>query len=106
VQGTGETSPYSGTVVSVRGVVVGDYEGASPNLRGWYIQDEGDGDPLTSDAIYVFDFDTATDQVSAGQLISITGLATEFSGQTQLTNFTLQVCGAAALPAHSQRALR
>ena len=99
MQGTGETSPYSGTVVSVRGVVVGDYEGASPNLRGWYIQDEGDGDPLTSDAIYVFDFDTATDQVSAGQLISITGLATEFSGQTQLTNFTLQVCGAAALPA-------
>ena len=98
VQGSGETSPFSGTVVSVRGVVVGDYEGASPNLRGWYVQDDGDGDPLTSDAIYVFDFDTATDQVSAGQLISITGLATEFSGQTQLTNTTLQICGTAALP--------
>ncbi|MBX7212706.1 MAG: ExeM/NucH family extracellular endonuclease, partial [Thermoflexales bacterium] len=98
VQGTGETTPYSGTVVTIRGVVVGDYEGASPQLRGWYIQDSGDGDPATSDGIFVFDFDTATDQVSVGQSYVITGTATEFSGQTQLTNFTLQACGPAALP--------
>jgi len=98
VQGTTDTTPYSGTVVSVRGVVIGDYEGASPNLRGWYIQDAGDGDPATSDGIYVFDFDTANDQVVAGHIYSITGTATEFSGQTQLTNYTLTDCGASALP--------
>lgn len=98
VQGTTDTTPYSGTVVSVRGVVIGDYEGASPNPRGWYMQDAGDGDPATSDGIYVFDFDTATDQVVAGRIYSITGTATEFSGQTQLTNYTLTDCGASSLP--------
>lgn len=98
VQGTTDTTPYSGTVVSVRGVVIADFEGASPNLRGWYMQDAGDGDPATSDGIYVFDFDTATDQVVAGHIYSITGTATEFSGQTQLTNYTLTDCGASSLP--------
>ena len=36
---------------TTRGVVVGDYEGPSPALRGFYLQDPtGDGDPATSDA--------------------------------------------------------
>jgi len=35
--------------------VVGDYEGAAPALRGFYLQDPaGDGNPSTSDGIFVF----------------------------------------------------
>src|SRR3954451_9432150 len=55
VQGAGDTAAITGTV-TVRGVVVGDFEGASPALRGFYLQDPaGDGDPATSDGIFVFD---------------------------------------------------
>jgi uncharacterized protein len=44
----------SGSVRTKR-VVVGDLEGPTPNLRGFYIQDPvGDGDPATSDGLFVF----------------------------------------------------
>jgi predicted extracellular nuclease len=53
--------------VTVRGVVVGDFEGASPALRGFYLQEpRGDGDTATSDGIFVFD--AGADLVSVGQL--------------------------------------
>ena len=39
VQGSGETSPLNNQIVTVRGVVIGDYEGPPPALRGFYIQD-------------------------------------------------------------------
>jgi hypothetical protein len=56
VQGNGATTPLSGTVVTIQGVVVGDYEGATPNLRGFYLQEiaQVDADPLTSEGIFVF----------------------------------------------------
>ncbi len=38
IQGSGLTAAITGPVTT-RGVVVGDYEGASPNLRGFYLQD-------------------------------------------------------------------
>ena len=39
VQGSGAATPLAGSAVTVRGVVVGDYEGAAPALRGFYLQD-------------------------------------------------------------------
>ena len=54
VQGTGDISPVAGQTVSVRGIVVGDDEGPQPALRGFYLQDAGDGDAATSDGIFVF----------------------------------------------------
>jgi uncharacterized protein len=45
IQGSGPATPISG-VVTTQGVVVGDYEGPSPALRGFYLQDlTGDGKP-------------------------------------------------------------
>src|SRR5690349_22052001 len=55
VQGTGETSPLAGSTVTVQGTVVGDYEGPSPKLRGFYLQGAPDGDAATSDGVFVFD---------------------------------------------------
>ncbi|NTV39696.1 MAG: DNA degradation protein EddB, partial [Demequinaceae bacterium] len=54
VQGAGATSPLSGEVVTVEGVVVGDYEGPSPALRGFYVQQADatvDADPATSEGV-------------------------------------------------------
>src|SRR5690606_4945592 len=57
IQGSGETSPLLGSRVEVVGVVVGDYEGPSPALRGFYVQEEEtdwDADPATSEGLFVF----------------------------------------------------
>ena len=83
VQGTGDVSPVAGQTVTVRGTVIGDYEGPSPALRGFYLQDGGDGDGATSDGIFVFD--NGADLVSLGNVVQVTGSVSEFQGQTQLT---------------------
>jgi hypothetical protein len=49
VEGSTDVSPKAGQTVTVQGTVVGDEEGPSPALRGFYLQDGGDGDPATSD---------------------------------------------------------
>lgn len=101
IQGNGDTSPLVGNVVTVRGVVVGDFEGLSPALRGFYLQEEvGDGDPATSDGVFVFN-DNNND-VSIGQRVVLTGTVGEVSGQTQITRTLSQPivdCGSASLPA-------
>ncbi len=69
------TPPPSRARVTTRGVVVGDYEGPSPALRGFFIQDpKGDGDPATSDGIFVFEGSNA-DSVKLGDLVTVTGNA-------------------------------
>lgn len=96
IQGRGMGSPLDGQVVTTQGVVVGDYEGESPALRGFYLQDlEGDGDPGTSDAVFVFNGDS--DQVSVGDVVRVTGRAQEFRDQTQVGDLSaLVVCGSGA----------
>ncbi len=65
IQGVGATAAITGTVTT-QGVVVGDYEGPSPALRGFYLQDaSGDGNPTTSDGIFVFNGSNA-DSVNLG----------------------------------------
>jgi predicted extracellular nuclease len=83
VQGTGDISPVAGQTVSVRGTVVADYEGAQPALRGFYVEDAGDGNAATSDGIFVFD--NGANLVSNGDVVQVTGPTSEFQGQTQLT---------------------
>jgi predicted extracellular nuclease len=85
VQGSGETSPVVGQRTTVRGVVVGDYEGPAPALRGFYLQDpKGDGDPATSEGIFVFNGGNQ-DLVKLGDLVTVTGNVGENQGQTQVS---------------------
>ena len=81
--------------VTTRGVVVGDYEGPSPALRGFYLQDPaGDADPTTSDGIFVFNGNNAN-SVSLGDVVRVPGTVGEFQGQTQVSAAppTVAVCG-------------
>ena len=95
VQSAGLATPISGSTVTVNAVVVGDYQGQSPTLRGFFLQEEdedADSDPLTSEAIFVFDGNGAV-AVEPGDLVSVTGRATEFSGLTQIDRLTsVTVC--------------
>ena len=85
IQGDGAATPCDGEVVVVEGVVVGDYEGSSPELRGFYVQEEDtdvDADPATSEGVFVFNSDD--DDVALGDQVRVTATAGEFQGQTQL----------------------
>jgi uncharacterized protein len=85
IQGSGDTAALTGPQTT-RGVVVGDYEGPSgPTLRGFYLQDpSGDGNPATSDAIFVFS-GGGGDLVQLGDLVTVTGNVGENQGQTQIS---------------------
>ncbi|MGZ9277314.1 MAG: ExeM/NucH family extracellular endonuclease [Candidatus Limnocylindrales bacterium] len=94
IQGVDDTADVSGTVTT-EGVVVGDHEGPQPKLRGFYLQDPtGDGDATTSDGIFVFNADR--DQVALGANIRVTGNASEFQGQTQISATSIIDCGGTA----------
>jgi uncharacterized protein len=93
IQGDGLITPLANQVVTTQGVVVGDFEGPSPTLRGFYMQDlTGDGDPATSDGIFVFNGNN--DNVDLGDVVRVTGTAGEFQDQTQISNVTsIILCG-------------
>ena len=79
-----------------RGVVVGDFEGPSPTLRGFYIQDAaGDGNNLTSDGLFVFNGNA--NAVSLGQVAAVTGTVSEFQGQTQVSATSVTACGSGTI---------
>lgn len=90
VQGSGESAAVAGEV-TVQGVVVGDEEGPSPRLRGFYLQGAADGDSATSDGIFVFD--EGSDLVALGDEVQVTGEVGELHGQTQIARITrLEYC--------------
>ncbi|MDN4490299.1 ExeM/NucH family extracellular endonuclease [Demequina sp. SYSU T00068] len=102
IQGDSDISPYAGQVVSFEGVVVADHEGASPALRGFFVQSrdgEGDGDAATSEGIFVFN--AGADEVSLGDEVAVTGTVSEYFGQTQVSYADVEVLatGATVTPA-------
>ncbi len=94
VQGSGTSSPLSGSSVIVDGVVTGNFVGTS-KLNGFFLQDpNGDSNPSTSDGIFV----NSTVSVNAGQLLRVSGSVAETNNRTQLTNTTITDCGFANVP--------
>lgn len=91
VQGSGASTPVSGQAVTIRGTVTGDHQ--SGGFNGITVQDAGDGDPATSDGIFVYA--PGAPDVSAGDLVQVTGTATEHFGMTQLASATIVDCGEA-----------
>ncbi len=91
IQGSGDTAAITGAVTTM-GVVVGDYEGASPALRGFYLQDmAGDGNLATSDGIFVFNGNN--NYVNLGDVVRVAGSVSEFQGQTQISASSVVACG-------------
>lgn len=101
VQGSGSATPISGQIVTVRGLVTGDFTsgGASgiPNdqgLRGFFIEAaevDRDADPATSEGIFVFD-GGGIFSGAIGEQVLVTGRAGEFGGVTQITMFEVGPC--------------
>ncbi|MEZ5465720.1 MAG: Ig-like domain-containing protein [Lysobacteraceae bacterium] len=98
VQGNGDVSPYVGQTVTLQGTVTAiDATGSG----GFWIQDDGDGDPDTSDGIYIFEGGTHA-ALSLGNIVSVTGSVSEYFNLTEIafpTNVTVVDAGANPLPA-------
>lgn len=99
VQGAGSVSPRVGQVVTIEAVVVGDFQG-SAGLRGFFLQeedDQDDGDPTTSDGIFVFDDDFGVDVV-AGDVVRVRGTVVEYNDLTELSDVEqVQVCASGVM---------
>jgi predicted extracellular nuclease len=95
VQGSGAATPVAGQNVLVKGTVVGDFQVGG--FDGYYIQDAGDGDPATSDGIFVYAPGGAA--VSAGDVVSVYGAAKEQFGLTEIVAADVKTCATGqALP--------
>ncbi|GAA1058120.1 hypothetical protein GCM10017608_05230 [Agromyces luteolus] len=95
VQGSGDASPVVGSSVEIEGVVVGDFQDGG--FDGYYVQDAGDGDPATSDGIFVYAPNGMA--VAEGDVVHIAGVVSEFFGMTEITATANSVCeSGAALP--------
>ena len=74
IQGSGATSPRVGQNVFTSGVVT------HRTSNGFFIQDvAGDGNPLTSDGLFVFTGSGSFAAVVVGNLVRVTGVVAEFS---------------------------
>jgi predicted extracellular nuclease len=95
IQGAGDESPLVGTRVIATGVVTA----LAPD--GFFMQlplDMADGDPDTSDGIFVFTGDAPT--VSVGDQVEVVGTVSEFFGFTEISGSPLvTVTGTGAVPA-------
>ena len=96
IQGSDAASPLVGQTVTVTGIVTGDFQsaglGSNGDLGGFYIQQaEGDGDPTTSDGVFISDLTADLVDVDAGSLVQITGLVREIGGETQIIAESVQI---------------
>lgn len=107
VQGTGTASPLVGQTVTVEGVVTADFP---QGLGGFFLQDGGDGDPASSDAVFVpmaFDANADDGEVpQVGQRYRVRGEVTELELGRQGSRLTAitaddieRLGGAASVPA-------
>jgi predicted extracellular nuclease len=104
VQGSGNLSPLAAQNVTVRGVVVGEFQNTgttSTRLNGFFVQQAvPDADPLTSEGIFVFAPDNAT-RVKAGDFVQVSGLVAEFgqsSGASAAPDSITQITGTTTAP--------
>ncbi|MGQ0542136.1 MAG: endonuclease/exonuclease/phosphatase family protein [Blastocatellia bacterium] len=86
IQGEGNLSPVDGQSVRITGIVT------SRIKTGFFIQspdDKADGDPNTSEGIYIFTRNEPDAGAVAGNLVSVTGKVEEFRRNNEPANLTV-----------------
>ncbi|WP_425603942.1 ExeM/NucH family extracellular endonuclease [Luteimonas kalidii] len=85
VQGDGDISPLLDREVTIEGVVTGNF---GRHLGGWFVQDAGDGDPATSDGLFVVS--DAKPELRAGDRVRARGRVIEHGQRTRGSLTTLE----------------
>ena len=101
LQGDGPRSPYEGQLLELPGVVTGNFVSA---LDGFFMQDESgaeDGDPRTSDAVFVAWTREQQPKVRRGDRVRVRGTVAELGEgtrtQTALVDAQVEVVGRAGV---------
>lgn len=84
-QGHGDRSPMEGQPVIVQGVVTGDFR---DGLGGFFLQDAGDGDAATSDALFVIPPKSLKAALKAGDAVRVYGNVFEDPGDGKAGTLT------------------
>jgi predicted extracellular nuclease len=102
IQSGSSTSPEVGNAHAIEGVIVGDFQ-TGAYLSGFFIQEEdadADGDPLTSEGLFVYDGYSPALDVNVGDVVRVQGTVAEYYDLTELTNVSdIAVCGYGAATA-------
>jgi predicted extracellular nuclease len=89
IQGNGLSSPETGNIHVIEGVVVGDFRDVGgTHLGGFFLQEEDtnvDADPTTSEGIFVYDGSSPAVDVNAGDVVRVVGRVAEYYDLTPLT---------------------
>jgi len=75
IQGEGHRSAFEGQTIVTEGIIT------AVDSNGFYIQDMGDGNSRTSDAVFIFT-GTAPQDFLLGDLVSVQGVVTEYRAGT------------------------
>ncbi|MDR2511073.1 MAG: ExeM/NucH family extracellular endonuclease [Bacteroidales bacterium] len=98
IQGSSDVSPYNGMSVTTEGVVT-----AKINY-GFFIQDTlGDGNPATSDGIYIYVPNSSTVKptlasLKVGHYVSLSGMVSEYYGKTEISAMAMTILDSVRLP--------
>ncbi len=90
VQGSRAVSPVVGRLVTIEGIVVGDFQdrfSSHGDLDGFAVQEQwldSDLDPLTSEGIFVYDGSMPATDVVVGDRVCVRGRVVEFFGETRI----------------------
>jgi len=90
IQGDGATSPLLDQVVTIEGIVVGDFQG-DDGLGGFFVQAEDsqvDENPATSEGIFVYEGDSSHNEVRVGDKVQVIGKVLEYKKLTEITEVT------------------
>ncbi|GHV33953.1 hypothetical protein FACS1894178_0530 [Bacteroidia bacterium] len=98
IQGSGNVSPYNGMSVTTEGVVT-----AKINY-GFFIQDTlGDGNPATSDGIYIYVSNSSAVKpmlasLKIGHYVSLSGTVSEYYSKTEITATAMTILDSVRVP--------
>jgi hypothetical protein len=91
------TSPFVNQAVTVTGIVTGDFQEDDAdtlrNLGGFYLQGIPDGNPQSSDGIFIFDGSNPSVDVDVGDAVEVRGTVNEYFGETQINASSVRVTG-------------
>ena len=85
IQGSGLVSPLAGSIVTTQGVVT-----AQKFNNGFFLQSQtGDGNPATSEGIFVFTSTAPPATAAVGNRVRVTGTVGEFTPSTNLNQLSI-----------------
>jgi len=85
IQGSGAASPLVGNIVTTMGIVTADFQNTSER-SGFFLQEpSSDGNPATSDGVFVFNTSFA---VNTGDLVRLRGRVSEYYNLTEIGSVT------------------